>query len=56
MLQRVGIAVEGLVVWIFVGIEKYCGFVTRVFVACRAIWCETPNVGAYELLKVEHNY
>ena len=38
----------------FVGIKVDVGFATFEFVACTAIWLESPDVGAYELLKWFH--
>ena len=53
-LQRIGVAVEGLVVGILVRIEEHSCFATCIFVAGRAIGCKVPDVGSCELLKGFH--
>ena len=43
-LQRVGIAVEGLIIGVFVGVKEDAGLATSILVARRTIRGQAPDV------------
>ena len=53
-LQRVGIAVIWLVVWVLVCVEKYVSLVARVLITRTAIGRKAPYIRTDELLELFH--
>ena len=55
LLVRVGVAVDAIVVGVFVGVEPGRNFPAGIFVAGRGVGFQRPDVGANEFVERSHN-